>query len=148
MKHSLLALTVVIFGATLAQTQAQESQITMGNGAENAITTDGATRSGDTFSFPQVTIAGDGWLVMHPFKDGRPDGTVVAGYTSIPSGTSENVSLTVDSEPTAGDRYIVMLHSDANANGEFDFVFINEREVVDKAVFEGTTMIGHVFVAP
>ena len=87
-------------------------------------------------------------MVMHPFRDGKPDGRVVAGYTAIPDGISTDVSLSVSPQPASGDRYIVMLHSDANRNGEFDFVFVNEREVVDAAVFEGSTMIGHVFVAP
>jgi hypothetical protein len=120
----------------------------MGNGADNWITTDGASREGETFTFAEVKIAGPGWLVMHPFRDGKPDGRVVAGYTAIPDGVSNDVSLSVSPPPAPGDSYIVMLHSDANRNGEFDFVFVNEREVVDAAVFEGSTMIGHVFVAP
>ena len=125
-----------------------QAQVTMGNGTENWIVTEGATREGATYTFKEVQIAGDGWLVMHPFKDGKPDGRVVAGYSALPSGTSSAVDITVDPAPTAGDRFIVMLHSDANGNGEFDFVFVNEREVVDAAVFEGSTMIGHVFVTP
>jgi len=44
--------------------------------------------------------------------------------------------------------FIVMLHSDVDDDKEFDFVFVNEREVEDKAVFEGTTMIGHAYPAP
>ena len=41
-----------------------------------------------------------------------------------------------------------MLHSDVNENGEFDFVFVDDVNVLDKAVFESTTMIAHVFAAP
>ncbi len=44
--------------------------------------------------------------------------------------------------------FLVMLHLDANANREFDFVFVDERNVVYKAVFEGTTMIAHAIGAP
>ena len=32
---------------------------------------------------------------------------------------------------------------DVNENKEFDFVFVDERNVLDKAVFEGTKMIAH-----
>ena len=49
---------------------------------------------------------------------------------------------------TVGEKMIVMLHSDSNENGVFDFVFVDERNVMDRAVFEGGTMIGHVISAP
>ena len=127
---------------------AQGPAISMGNGEANSIVTDGATRDGATLTFPQVLIEGEGWLVLHPFKDGKPQGEVVAGYAPVASGLSGNVAVTVDPAPETGDLFIVMLHSDANANGRFDFVFINEREVVDKAVFEGSKMIGQVYLVP
>ena len=44
--------------------------------------------------------------------------------------------------------FIVMLHRDVNENKVFDFVFVDERNVLDKAAFEGTKMIGHHFAAP
>ena len=125
-----------------------QPQLQMGNGEDNWIITEGTSRSGARFVFPEVGIATTGWLVMHPFKDGKPNGRVVAGYTAITAGTSRNVPISVEPAPAAGDLYVVMLHSDANHNGEFDFVFVNEREVVDKAVFEGSTMIGHVYRTP
>lgn len=127
---------------------AQDTAISMGNGASNWIITDDAVRSGATLSFPEVQIDGAGWLVLHPFENGRPNGNVVAGYAALDGGTSRNVEVTLDAEPATGDMFIVMLHSDANGNGEFDFVFVNEREVVDKAVFEGNTMIGHAYAVP
>ena len=127
---------------------AEQPQMSMGNGDQNWIVTAGATREGATFTFPEVNIAGSGWLVLHPFKDGKPNGRVVAGYAAVPEGKSTSVQVSVDALPAAGDRFVVMLHSDANDNGEFDFVFINEREVVDTAVFEGRKMIGHVYVTP
>ena len=127
---------------------AQDAAISMGNGSKNWIITDNAVRSGATLSFPEVQIDGAGWLVLHPFENGRPNGNVVAGYAAVDDGTSRNVEVTLDAEPATGDMFIVMLHSDANGNGEFDFVFVNEREVVDKAVFEGNTMIGHAYAVP
>ncbi|MEM1142819.1 MAG: hypothetical protein AAF671_09440 [Pseudomonadota bacterium] len=144
MKTFRLALLLLSSPLALAQTP----QITMGNGEANWIHTEGAKRQGPTFVFPEVRIDGSGWLVLHPFKDGKPNGKVVAGYSKIPSGTSSNVEVSVDPAPEAGDLFVVMLHSDANRNDEFDFVFINEREVIDRAVFEGATMIGHVYAAP
>ena len=40
------------------------------------------------------------------------------------------------------------LHRDVNENEEFDFVFVDEHHVLDKAVFEGDKMIGHAVPAP
>jgi len=145
MKNWALMLAV---SANIAIAETEAPAMSMGNGDNNWIVTEGATREGSNFVFPKVRIAGAGWLVMHPFKDGKPNGKVVAGYAGVPDGVSENVSITVDQAPTAGAPYIVMLHSDANQNGRFDFVFVSEREVVDAAVFEGSTMIGHVYVTP
>jgi hypothetical protein len=54
----------------------------------------------------------------------------------------------VDFDPAAGDMFLVMLHRDVNENREFDFVFVDERNVVDAAVFEGTKMIAHPIAAP
>ena len=44
--------------------------------------------------------------------------------------------------------FLVMLHSDVNDNRVFDFVFLEDGHVVDKAVFEETKMIAHVFATP
>lgn len=133
-----------------AQTSAANStpRVTMGNGAQNWIITDGATRTGSTLTFPEVQIEKSGWLVLHPFENGKPNGNVVAAYAPLAQGTSKDVEITLEQEPSRGDLFIVMLHEDKNKNGAFDFVFINEREVVDAAVFEASTMIGHVYSTP
>ena len=123
-------------------------QITLGNGEANWIIVEGATRDGATFTFREVQIDGNGWLVMHPFENGEPVGEVYVGATFIESGRNRDVEISVEPEPTTGEMFIVMLHSDVNDNREFDFVFVDERNVLDRAVFEGTTMIAHRFAAP
>jgi len=120
----------------------------MGNGDANWIVTEGMTRDGATFSFPEVRIDGNGWLVMHPFRDGKPAGEIYVGATYLTDGRHRSVPITVDPAPRAGDAFIVMLHRDVNENQQFDFVFVDERNVLDKAVFEGTRMIGHAVTAP
>jgi hypothetical protein len=127
---------------------AEAPQVESGNGQANWIVVEGATRSGATFTFSEVQIARNGWLVMHPFKDGKPVGDIYVGATYIASGSHRNVEISVESEPTKGEMFIVMLHSDVNENQEFDFVFVDERNVLDKAVFEGTTMVAHAIAAP
>ena len=127
---------------------ATKPKITLGNGAANWIVTEGATRQGATFTFREVQIDGDGWLVMHPFKDGKPVGAVYVGATYIKDGVNRDVAIRVDEAPEPGTMYLVMLHLDVNENQEFDFVFVDERNVLDKAVFEGTTMIAHPIAAP
>ena len=127
---------------------AEAPKITMGNGKANWIVTEGATRDGATFTFSEVRIDGNGWLVMHPFENGKPVGDVYVRATYLKSGDSRGVDITVKEEPEPGEMFIVMLHRDVNENQEFDFVFVDERNVLDKAVFEGTTMIAHGIAAP
>ena len=134
---------------TMQNAQAEEAlQITMGNGDKNWIITEGATRSDATFTFPEVQINGNGWLVMHPFENGKPNGNIYVGHTYVASGTNKNVDITVTTKPSPGDMFIVMLHRDVNENKEFDFVFVDENHVEDRAVFEGNKMIGHAYPAP
>lgn len=133
---------------TQPPTPTEAPQRTIGNGEANWIVTEGATRDEATFLFREVRIDGNGWLVMHPFKDGKPVGDIYVGATYLASGENRDVAITVDPVPSTGDMFIVMLHRDVNENQEFDFVFVDEINVLDKAVFEGNKMIGHAFAAP
>ncbi len=119
-----------------------------GDGEKNWIKIDDATRDGATLTFSEVQIDGNGWLVLHPYENGKPNGDIYVGSTYLTSGENRNVEITVDTEPAPGDMFIVMLHRDVNENQEFDFVFVDDKNVLDKAVFEGRTMIGHPFAAP
>lgn len=140
-------LFLIITATTVAIAEDNEG-FSMGNGEENWIVIDGATRNGHKFTFPEVNIAGNGWLVMHPFEDGKPNGKVYVGHTYLKEGATKAVEITVDPTPNLGDMYIVMLHRDVNENQTFDFVFVDEQHVLDKAVFEGSKMIGHAYAAP
>jgi hypothetical protein len=154
MRRLTLALILLLSAGPQASFSADPSappeapKITMGNGEANWILTDDAKREGATFTFREVQIDGNGWLVMHPFKDGKPAGKVYVGSTYLKDGKSSDVAITVDPAPATGDMFIVMLHRDVNENQVFDFIFVDEQNVLDKAVFEGTMMIGHPFAAP
>ena len=124
------------------------ANMTMGNGEKNIIIIDGATQEESTFTFARVRIDGNGFLVIHPFANGKPVGKIYVGATYVESGDNRDVEITVDDEPATGDMFIVMLHRDVNENQEFDFVFVDEVNVLDKAVFEGTKMIAHAIQAP
>ncbi len=149
-----LALTLLTLAGLQTSSAAEPSApaeapaLATGNGEANWIVTEGATRDGATFSFREVRIDGNGWLVMHPFKDGKPVGDVYVGASYLEDGENRDVAITVDSVPEPGEMFIVMLHRDVNENQVFDFVFVDERNVLDKAVFEGTKMIAHPFAAP
>lgn len=137
-------------GAPPAAGNPPRAAITMGNGEANAIEVEGMTRDGATFTFPRVEIEGPGWLVLHPFEGGKPVGEIYVGARYLAGGVHEDVSVTVQTapEPTPGTLFVVMLHSDVDRDGTFDFVFVDERNVADRAVFEGTTMIAHAIAAP
>ncbi len=140
-------LFVLMAATTIGCTQLMLAMGT-GNGEANWIITEGATRNGNTFTFKEVKIDGNGWLVLHPYVDGAPNGDVYVGSTFLDDGTNRDVAITVDRPTEPGEMFIVMLHRDVNENREFDFVFVDEQNVLDKAVFEGRTMIGHPFAAP
>ena len=139
----LIATGLVGFAFTLVAEE-PATQITIGNAELNWIVTDGSK-----FTFPEVRINGNGWLVMHPFAGGKPNGDIYVCATYVSDGTSQDVGITVDDNPMASDMYIVMLHRDVNEDQIFDFVFVGETGMVeDAAVFEGSLMIGHAYSSP
>lgn len=165
-----LGLALALCLPASAEEHAEAPAITLGNGEANWIVVDGVSRSADstyieqritsgdsairrgdgaTLTFAEVQIDGDGWLVVHPFIEGAPNGDYVAGYAFVESGTSRDVAVTINPAPEAGTMLLVMLHSDSDGDGVFDFVFVEDGvNVEDRAVFEGTRMIAHVFAAP
>lgn len=172
-KHPLiLGVTLAFLSSSVsAQETPQRSQITMGNGTANAIQVEGITRhnkqsiaaqvhiDGNNLStlranttaitFPEVTIAKPGWLVLHPVIDGRPDGDIVSGFTYLDEGQNEDVTIKIQHPTGAGDKFLAMLHSDVDQDRIFDFVFVEDGiNVEDTAVFEGTRMIAHVIALP
>ena len=153
MTRNLLLLIAVLGLATIASAEVpgqpdDKPKVTSGNGEANWIMADGVTRKGSTFTFREVKIEDDGWLVLHPFRDGKPYGQIYVGSTFLEGGRHVNVEISVPVEPEPGKMFLVMLHSDVNKNKEFDFVFVDEHNVLDEAVFEGATMIAHPFATP
>ena len=147
MTMCLSALTSLLW-TSLAQSQEPARAFSMGNGEANWIITEDATRKNNVLTFSEVNIADSGWLVMHPFEDGKPNGDKYVAATYLQSGSNTNVDIEVYKGIEPGESFIVMLHNDSNLNKIFDFVFVDDVNVMDKAVFEGSKMIGHVFTAP
>ncbi|MEP0391312.1 MAG: hypothetical protein ABJ205_13960 [Erythrobacter sp.] len=165
-----IALLLSLVPSVSAQNDGAAPALTLGNGEENWIKVESVSRSADatyteqritsannavrrgdsaTLTFSEVQIEGDGWLVIHPFIDGKPNGDWVAGYSFVESGTNKDVAVTLNPAPEPGAMLLVMLHSDANSDGVFDFVFVEDGiNVEDRAVFEDSRMIAHVFAAP
>jgi len=122
------------------------NQIVTGNGEHNYITLDGAFRTGDQFTFPEVTLSKDGFLVFHPFRDGAPVQTEYVAAKALPAGSHIDVTIDVTDNPQTGDMYIVMLHYDMNRDGVFDF---NDGvDVPDAPVFEGRTLVALRYETP
>ena len=138
-----MLLLLIAFANSVALAQSD-----IGNGDSNWISVDNVKKRGNTLIFSEVQIEGDGWLVIHPFMNGAPNGDRVAGRSFLKSGSNSDVEIEIHKGIAVGEMMIVMLHSDSNKNGEFDFIFIDERNVMDLAVFEGPTMIGHAIPAP
>lgn len=151
MKQGLALLLLTGFATLISAASAAEPKapaFSMGNGDKNWIATEDATRQGKTLTFSEVHIEGNGWLVMHPFENGKPNGDKYVAATYVESGTNNDVDIEVYKGVTTGEMYIVMLHRDLNEDQIFDFVFIDDTNVMDRAVFEGSRMIGHMIAAP
>lgn len=122
------------------------SKIVTGNGENNFIILDEAMREEATFTFTQVTLDKDGFLVMHPFRDGKPVQTEYVGAVPLGAGTHQNVSITINADVGSGDNFIVMLHYDINRDRVFDFG--DGVNVPDAPVFEGHTLVALRYTAP
>ncbi|MFT5208499.1 MAG: hypothetical protein ACI9CE_000213 [Flavobacterium sp.] len=136
------------FIAQSAVSAEPSTKMSMGNGDENWIITTGVQRQDSTLTFKEVHISGNGWLVMHPFENGAPNGDKYVASSFVKAGGNKDVKIKVHKGIEKDELFIVMLHQDSNHNEIFDFVFVDDINVMDKAVFEGSKMIGHVFKAP
>nr|WP_070961487.1 hypothetical protein [Hyphomonas sp. Mor2] len=166
-----IAAAMISAACATAQDAPAVPQITMGNGEANMIQIEGLTRAegithfsemrvdGDDVSafrgdsvaltFPKVVIEKPGFLVLHPVMDGRPNGDVVSGFTYLEAGTTENVTIRLDTPADTGRNFLVMMHTDVDNDRVLDFVFVEDGiNVEDTAVFEGTHMIAHIFAVP
>ena len=143
---ALTAATTLAGAQDVTDTAPAPPSIETGNGQHNAIMVEGAVRTGATFRFPMVRIDRNGFLVMHPFRDGTPVPTEYVAAVPVPQGISHNVKITPNDSPQTGDMYIVMLHYDMNDDRIFDF---NDGVAVpDAPVFEGNRMIALRYVTP
>ncbi len=131
-----------------AFSEEKPSSFSMGNGEKSWITTENATRDGKVLTFKEVNINANGWLVMHPFENGTPNGDKYVAATYVKEGLNKDVAIEVHKGAETGEMFIVMLHYDLNENEVFDFVFVDDRNVMDRAVFEGPRMIGHAIPSP
>lgn len=148
---SLALISSVLATLTYAEADYAEDsapQISLGNGDKNWIIVEGLQRTDSTLTFPEVHIDGNGWLVIHPFEDGAPNGDKYVASTYLQDGKNTNVDIKVHKGLSSGEMFIVMLHRDGNENKVLDFVFVDEVNVMDRAVFEGNKMIAHAIPAP
>jgi hypothetical protein len=144
-----ISVAALSFGFSVAHAQSDAApERSIGNGSKNWITTEDVQREDGTLTFSEVQIDGNGWLVIHPFEDGAPNGDKYVASTYVTDGTNSNVSIKVHKGLETGEMFIVMLHRDVNENQILDFVFVDELNVMDTAVFEGSRLIGHAIPAP
>ena len=73
----------------------KKSEFSMGNGDRNWIDGAGVCRDQSVLTFPEVQIDGNGWLVVHPFEDGKPNGDKYVAKTYLKDGKNENVDIDV-----------------------------------------------------
>ena len=70
---------ILLFSLNSYAEEPAESAFILGNGTKNWIDVAGVTRNGSVLNFPEVQIDGNGWLVVHPFENGAPNGDKYVG---------------------------------------------------------------------
>jgi hypothetical protein len=80
-----------------------------------------AQPAGATLIIDEVTIDGDGWLVIHAMKDGKPVVPGSIGRVALKAGTSKSLTVTLDAPVASGDVVLTMLHADKGAMGTYEF---------------------------
>ena len=145
---ALAASATLFMPLNLSAETSERPQINLANGERNSIDIGGVTRQGNTLTIKQAIIEGNGWLVLHPFEGGKPNGDKYVAYTYLEDGLNEEVDIEVYKGIETGDQFIIMLHKDSNENKILDFVFVSNTGVMDEAVFEGSTMVAHILTAP
>lgn len=88
---------------------------------EAMINLDGVTTEGGTIIVPSVTLAEDGFVVIHTVLDGQPVVPESIGHAMLSAGKHEDVAVEVNFDPVAGESYVVMLHSDTDGDGTYAF---------------------------
>ena len=77
--------------------------------------------SGDTLAVDSVTIAEDGWLVVHAMKDGKPVVPASLGHIAVKAGTTTDIVVPLTTPTQSGDQIMLMLHVDQGTKGTYEF---------------------------
>ena len=104
--------TLALAGTAFAAAHASAPSVT----AADQPVSDGTVKA-DT-----VTAAENGWLVVHRTDDEMKPGPVV-GHAPIRMGTTEDVAAILTEEVAAGDKLMLMVHSEAGGTqtGIFEY---------------------------
>jgi len=82
---------------------------------------DAQESDGTTIVVASVTLPAPGFIAIHSNADGGP-GPVIGNSDLLPVGTSENVTITLETPLEATDLVFPMVHIDMNGNGEYEFM--------------------------
>ncbi len=127
-KSALLALAIPFAFASQASAQTMGQMIMVG-----------PQSAGNTVTVGSVTIANDGFLVVHAIKDGKPVVPGSIGNVAVKAGTTKNVVIELTEDISSGDVVLTMLHVDDGMIGMYMFpsqdgpVIMNGKPVVATA---------------
>lgn len=89
---------------------------------------DDKSLSDNTITVSSITLASDGWVVVHADDGGAPMvPDIISEPVYLEAGTTEDVTITFkdDANVSAGDTVWVMLHNDTGAKGVYEFDGMN-----------------------
>lgn len=104
-----------------------------------------ADQSGDgtTVTVPEATIQGsDGWVAIHLDDGGMPLVPQTEGETYIEEGTSENVTVQLDTPVDSSQTLYAMIHTDNPADEAYNFPQTATQDMPeDPPVMEGEDVV-------
>ena len=75
---------------------------------------------GTSVTVASITVAQDGWVVIHQVKDGKPVVPTSICHTHVKAGTTMDVPVALTEAVETG-QVIAMLHSDDGERGVYEF---------------------------
>ena len=138
-----LAATLVVVGAGCpkkGEDAMQTKQADINREVVPTVAANDQTIEGGSVMIESAVVTGPSWITIHADVSGAP-GDVI-GQTAIPTGTSNDVRVTID--PAKGTRELyAMLHVDRGAIGTYEFPGVDEplsyKENIVMVSFSATT---------
>lgn len=89
--------------------------------AENLLSADAVTVSGNVITVASVTAAANGFVVVHAVENGQVVAPASVANAPVVAGENMDIVIELPEAPAAGTEFVLMLHEDTGEAGVFEF---------------------------